>query len=138
ETGAYYLLSKLYDDAEKDALREEVQALFPPDLRPRVYWGKEIKAGKLDENKTLARELVVEPRKSALREPPVCARNNLYLFKDEWGLGRPENAETCTVCGVRPVGFPREGFLPEVEQNLAPWATQRKAEQRNICRVCLE
>lgn len=138
ETGAYYLLSKLYDDAEKDALREEVQALFPPDLRPRVYWGKEIKAGKLDEDKTLARELVVEPRKSALREPPVCARNNLYLFKDEWGLGRPENAETCTVCGVRPVGFPREGFLPEVEQNLAPWATQRKAEQRNICRVCLE
>jgi len=138
ETGAYYLLTALYDDAEKDALRQEIQALFPPDLQPRVCWGEKIEAGMLDKNKTLASGLVVEPRKSALREPPVCARNNLYLFKDEWGLGRPENAEICTVCGVRPVGFPREGSLPEVEQGLAPWATQRKAEQRNICRICLE
>ena len=39
--------------------------------------------------------------------------------------------------GVRPVGFPAS-FLLEVRQNLAPWAAQRKAEQRNISRVCLE
>lgn len=66
------------------------------------------------------------------------ADNNLYLFEEEWTEGRPENAEICMVCSVRPVGFPRQGSQPEVERKLANWATQEKAKRRNICRVCLD
>lgn len=139
ETGVYYLFPDLnYGDDEMAALRQEIQSYFPPDLRPQVHLGERIKAGELDENKRLARKLVAEPRKQVLNESPVRADNNLYLFETEWSEGRPENAEICTVCGVRPVGYPRQGSVPAVEQDLAPWATQEKAEQRNICRVCLD
>jgi len=138
ESGAYYLLTDLYDSAEQEALRQEIQALFPPDLLPRVYWGEKIIVDKLDKDKTLSKELVVNPREEAIKEPSVYAENNLYLFKEEWDSGRPENAEVCSVCGIRPVGFPHKGSLPAVEKDMAIWATQEKAEQRNICRVCLD
>ncbi|GAB4533711.1 MAG: hypothetical protein Kow0063_16000 [Anaerolineae bacterium] len=139
ETGAYYLFSDLnYSDEEMAALRQEIQARFPPDLRPQVHWGEQVTAGQLDQDKKLAKKLVAEPRQQALQEPPVCTDNNLYRFEIEWGEGRPENAEICTVCGVRPVGYPCRGTDPNVEGNLAHWATRDKAEQRNICRVCLD
>jgi hypothetical protein len=139
ETGAYYLFSDLnYSDEEMAALRQEIQAHFPPDLRPQVHWGERVTAGGLDQDKKLSRKLVAEPREKALQEPPVRADNNLYLFESEWSEGRPENAEICTVCGVRPVGYPRQETAPAVEQDLAHWATQNKAEQRNVCRVCLD
>lgn len=139
ETGAYYLFPDLnYGDEEMAALRQEIQDRFPPDLRPQVHLGEPITAGKLDSDKSLARKLVAEPRKQALAVPPVRADNNLYLFKAEWSEGRPENAEICTVCGVRPVGYPRHGTDSNLEGKLAPWATQDKAEQRNTCRVCLD
>ncbi|MGC9529169.1 MAG: hypothetical protein ACP5G2_00915 [Candidatus Bipolaricaulaceae bacterium] len=138
ETGAYYLFPDLYSDEEMAALRQEIQDRFPPDLRPQVHLGKWVTAGRLDRNKKLAGRLVAEPRLQTLHESPVRADNNLYLFKTEWSEGRPENAEICTVCGVRPVGYPRQGSAPVIEQDLARWATQQKAEQRNICRVCLD
>jgi len=139
ETGAYYLFADLnYRDEEIAALCQEIQAHFPPDLRPQVHWGERVTAGQLDQDKRLAAKLVAEPHRQALQESPVHADNNLYLFETEWNEGRPENAEICTVCGVRPVGYPRQGTAPNVERDLAPWATQDKAEQRNICRVCLD
>jgi len=139
ETGAYYLFPDLnYSGEEMAALRQEIQAQFPPDLRPQVHWGERVTAGGLDQDKKLSRKLVADPRQQALQAPPVYAENNLYLFETEWGEGRPENAEICTVCGVRPVGYPRQGTAPNVERDLARWATQDKAEQRNICRVCLD
>jgi len=138
ETGAYYLFPDLYGEEEMAALRREIQAQFPPDLRPQVHWGERVTAGELDQDKKLSRRLVAEPRQQALQESPVRADNNLYLFKSEWGDGRPEDAEICTVCGIRPVGYPRQGSAPAVEQDLAQWATQDKAEQRNVCRVCLD
>lgn len=139
ETGAYYLFSDLnYSDEEMAALRQEIQAHFPPDLRPQIHWGERVTAGEMGQDKKLAKKLVADPRQQSLQEPPVCAENNLYLFETEWGEGRPENAEICTVCGVRPVGYPRQGTAPNVERDLARWATQDKAEQRNICRVCLD
>lgn len=138
ETGAYYLFADLgYSEDEMAALRREIQSLFPPDLRPQVHWGEPVSAGNLDQDKSLSKKLVAEPRQRALQEPPVRA-DNLYLFISEWNEGRPKNAEICTVCGVRPVGYPRQGAAPAIEQNLEPWATQDKAEQRNVCRICLD
>ncbi|HIQ04134.1 MAG TPA: hypothetical protein EYH31_00385, partial [Anaerolineae bacterium] len=139
ETGAYYLFPDLgYGDKEMAALRQDIQEQFPPDLRPQVHLGEPVTVGQLNDNKKLASKLVAEPRQQALQESPVRADNNLYPFETEWGEGRPENAETCTVCGARPVGYPRQGALPEVERELACWATQDKAEKRNVCRVCLD
>lgn len=142
ETGDYYLFPDLYSNSEMAALRNKIQAQFPSDLCPQVHLGDRVTAGELDIRSAsynqAVRRLVAEPRTQALQEPPVQADNNLYLFEDEWSEGRPENAETCTVCGIRPLGYPRRGTTPEVERELASWATQEKAEQRNICRVCLD
>lgn len=138
ETGAYYLFPDLYGDEEMAVLRQEIQAHFPPDLRPQIHLGECVKAGELNKDKKQARKLVAKPRQQALLEFPVRADNNLYPFDTEWNEGRPGNAEICPVCGVRPVGYPRQGFQLGVEQELARWATQDKAEQRNICRVCLD
>jgi hypothetical protein len=143
ETGAYYLLPDIFNEAELSVLREEIQAQFPLDLRPQVHLGKRVTAGQLDgkspsHDPNAVRHLVTEPRKQALNEAPVRADNNLCLFEAEWNRGRPENAETCMVCGVRPVGYPRRSSQAEVERELAIWATQKKAEQRNVCRICLD
>jgi hypothetical protein len=140
ETGAYYLFPDLYSNEETEGLRQEIQAQFPPDLWPQVHLGKQVTVGELDSDKKLAMELVAEPRKQALalRELPVRTDNNLYLFEAEWTEGRPENAEICMVCGVRPVGYPRQGSKPDEERELAGYASQDKAERRNVCRICLD
>jgi hypothetical protein len=143
ETGIYYLLPDIFDENELAALRREIQACFPPDLRPRVHLGERITAGQLDgrspaHDPGALRRLVAEPRAQALGEAPTQTDNNLYLFEGEWTEGRPANAETCMACGARPVGYPRHGSLGEAERELSPWATQEKAERRNICRVCLD
>ncbi len=137
ETGAYYLFSGPWSCEEMVALRREIQSRFPCDLQPRVHFDEWVISGELDEDKKLVRKLVAEPRKKALGESFVRADNNLYLFKNEWDEERPENAEVCTVCGVRPVGYPCKGAASEGE-NLANWATQDKAQRRNVCRVCLD
>ncbi|MEX0268236.1 hypothetical protein AB3R30_03760 [Leptolyngbyaceae cyanobacterium UHCC 1019] len=139
ETGAYYLLPAIFDCIEQTALREEIQALFPSDLRPQIYFSYlPITAGYLDNEKSRSRELVAEPRKQALNQEPINADNNLYLFETEWKEGRPRNGEICTVCGMRPVGYPRHGSQPEVEKTLSAWAKEGKGKQRQICRVCLD
>jgi hypothetical protein len=138
ETGAYYLLPAIFDDIEQTALREEIQALFPPDLRPQVHFSNPITANDLDTDKSRSRELVAEPRKQALNQEPINTGNNLCLFETEWKEGRPKNVGTCTVCGMRPVGYPRHGSQPEVEKTLSAWAKEDKGKQRQICRVCLD
>ena len=143
ETGIYYLLPDILDKDELAVLRREIQVRFAPDLRPRVHLGECITAGQLDGKSPLhdpgaLRHLVAEPRAQALSEAPTQTDNNLYLFEAEWTEGRPVNAETCMACGVRPVGYPRQHSQAEVERELAAWATQEKAERRNICRVCLD
>jgi hypothetical protein len=143
ETGIYYLLPDILDDDELAALRREIQARFAPDLRPRVHLGERITVGQLDgkspaHDPGALRRLVAEPRAKALSEAPTQTDNNLYLFEAEWTEGRPGNAETCMACGVRPVGYPRQHSQARVERELAAWATQEKAERRNVCRVCLD
>ncbi|KKM11696.1 hypothetical protein SY88_07160 [Clostridiales bacterium PH28_bin88] len=144
ETGAYYLFPDLqYSGEEMAALRQEIQAQFPPDLRPQVHLGEPVTAGELDDRSSshdpkAVRKLVAEPRVQALQEAAVCAGNNIYLFETEWGKARPENAEKCNACGIHPVGYPRQGSCPEVERELATWATQAKAERRSVCRICLD
>ncbi len=139
ETGEYYLFPDLeYSKEEVAALRRAIQAQFPPDLRPRVNVGEPITAGQLDDEAPPVEKLVAEPRKQSMQEPAVWADNNIYLFDKEWGEARPENAESCSACGVYPVGYPRLGTSPEMERELGPWAGQDKAERRHICRVCLD
>ncbi len=138
ETGAYYLLPDIFDDAGIAALREEIQANFPKDLQPQVHLENRVTVGEIDQDKSLSRKLVTEPRTASLKSASVLANNNLYLFETEWTEGRPENAEVCMVCGVRPIGYPLQHSQPEVERELATWATPKKARQRNICRVCLD
>jgi hypothetical protein len=138
ETGAYYLLPNIFGHEELTALRKEIQALFPTDLCPQVHLSHSITAGELDNDKSLSRRLVAESRIEALNEAPVRTDNNLYLFEPEWKDGRPSNAEICRVCGVRPVGYPHRSSQPEVEQTLSAWATQTKAKQCHICRICLD
>lgn len=48
--------------------------------------------------------------------------------------------DICAVCGMRPMGYPVQGSLlhQQIEQALAKWATQDKAQNRNICRICLD
>jgi hypothetical protein len=55
-----------------------------------------------------------------------------------WTEQRPDNAPICTVCGVRPIGYPTQASQAENPLGLHSWATQKKAEQRNVCRVCLD
>lgn len=143
ETGAYYLFPDMLNAQETDALRQLIQAQFPPDLRPQVHLGERVTAGHLDERSPAhdpqaVHRLVAGPRAQALQEAAVRAENNLYLFGTEWTEGRPDNAETCMVCGVRPVGYPRQGLKPEEEQELGTWADPEKAKLRNVCRVCLD
>jgi hypothetical protein len=138
ETGIYYLLPDIFDNEELAALRQEIQACFASDLRPRVYFGGRITAGQLDgksttHDPTALRRLVADPRKEALSEASTQTDNNLYLFEAEWTEGRPTNAAICVACGVRPIGYPQN-----IEQELAPWATQAKARRRSICRICLD
>ena len=47
------------------------------------------------------------------------------------------HAEICSVCGLQPVGSPIEGTNPEKEEKLNGWAGQKKAEERHVCRICL-
>ncbi len=152
ETGAYYLLPDIFDAVEKIALRQEIQALFPADLYPRIYFSPPITADALhhvkagednshsnqaNTHKGNAHELVAEPRNKALKEKPISADNNLYLFEREWKYDRPDNAEICKVCGMRPVGYLRQNLQAETTENLSSWAKQKKAEQLKICQVCL-
>ncbi|NJO52973.1 MAG: hypothetical protein HC840_30295 [Leptolyngbyaceae cyanobacterium RM2_2_4] len=151
ETGAYYLLADIFKAAEQMALKQEIQGLFPVDLHPQVHFSAPITADALHHVKAGednsqsnkenthtgdAQKLVAEPRTEALKEKPISA-NNRYLFEKEWKHDRPDNAEICKVCGMRPVGYPRQDSQAETTENLASWAKQKKAEQRKICRVCL-
>ncbi|MBD2578557.1 hypothetical protein [Oscillatoria sp. FACHB-1406] len=152
ETGAYYLLPDIFSGSEQIALREQIQSLFPADLRPQVYFSTPITADALhhvqagednshsdraNTHKGDAQKLVAGSRTEALKEKSISADNNLYLFKREWKQDRPENAEICKVCGMRPVGYPRQDSQTNTTEKLSPLAKQKKAEQRKICRVCL-
>ncbi|BAF58890.1 hypothetical protein PTH_0709 [Pelotomaculum thermopropionicum SI] len=140
ETGEYYLFPDLgYSNEEMIALREAIQAQFPPDLRPQVHLGEPVTAGQLDDsNPSAVRKLVAEPRGQSMQEHTMRAGNNLCLFEWEWGNGRPENAEICSACGVYPIGYPREGSSHDLERSLSYWATQAEAQRLQVCRVCLD
>ncbi len=142
ETGAYYLFPDF--DLDND-LRRQIRECFPLDLQPQVYLAGRITGSELDAKGTqyllAARRLLAEPRQHALaaRETPTVWDNNLYPWAAEWQSDRPPNAEICPVCGLRPVGYPLavSATAQNPAADLAPWATEEKAKERNICRLCL-
>ncbi|HID64204.1 MAG TPA: hypothetical protein EYP49_15910, partial [Anaerolineae bacterium] len=103
-------LKKLLEADFNDA---GVQGELVPEIKVSdPYLGKKI---------DLAGTLQSRRRKNVPR-PDVVAR--------WWAKGqRPENAEICTVCGQRPVGY--------VEPGLEKWVTSQKAKDRNVCGICL-
>jgi hypothetical protein len=143
ETGAYYLFPDIAPEIDAN-LRLEIQQCFPNDLQPQVYLEEVVSAGELDSRdptikRQATRSLIAEPRKKALQalKRPVHSNNNFYPWEETWSERRPENAEICTVCGKRPVGYPSMHAEMEQEPELQKWATQKKAEERKICRICL-
>ena len=142
ETGDYYLMPNIFSVEEKKALRQAVQGKFPKDLQPCIHFGEPVTAEKLDNKGIRAysiRQLVADPRLEAKKERVVQTDNDPYLFNEnEWEINRPDNSEICSVCGKYPVGYPTEASTSDKEKELAKWATQKKAEERNVCRYCLE
>lgn len=154
ETGEYYLIpGALPGEDPETALRNAIQGIFTEksleDCKPRIHFGSCVQAGQLDkqsqknassENSSVIeaiQHLLVNQRREAQQESPVQYDNNLSLFEDEWNSGKPENAERCSVCGLRPVGYPVTGNNPETEQHLEQWAEEQKANERHLCRICL-
>ncbi len=109
------LLEKAFD-------AQGIQGELVPEIEvSEPYKGKEIKLA----------QVLKKRRRKNIPKPDVAA--------GWWAEGqRPANAEICTVCGQRPVGYPAKGSAHEQDLQLEPWADQGKAEGRNICRVCLQ
>ena len=143
ETGDYYLLPGDMSDNDKVILKDLIQHCFDKDLCPQVKFGKIVNAGDLDRNKSISVEpiksLLTNLREDANKESRFEHGNNFNSFADEWDdrKERLENAEICCVCGLRPVGSPIKGSNSEQEKLLESWATQDKAWERHICRLCL-
>lgn len=137
ETGAYYLIPDVFSESEIKELSLQIQSNFLPDLRPRIWLGESITISQLDDNKSLCSELVAKIRSRVKDAQHVSAEDNLYLFQAEWSIDRPENAEVCSACGVRPVGYPRQDRRSKIDELLEPWAKEQKARERKICRLCL-
>lgn len=151
ETGMYFLCADPNLDAQEQDnfdVWNTIQGFFPDDLKPQVHLGIPIQTRDLDpsgkDDATISatmQELVSIPRSQAsqLREAPIRSDNNLFSLDHLWHEeNRPPNAEICTVCHSRPVGYPNEGAeSDEPELRDAPWATYEKARSRKVCRICL-
>ena len=91
--------------------------------------------------RTAIRDLVAKPRAHAAEQHRLAPTGiaPFAVWQDAWKTSlRPKNAEMCTVCGLRPVGYP-EGtdICPEPVVTLEEWITAEEATERNVCRVCL-
>ncbi|HHU83335.1 MAG TPA: hypothetical protein GXZ26_10065 [Firmicutes bacterium] len=101
---------KLHESIENHVLEAFRNSELKEELHPRIYVTKAHKQAEV------LHEILSKPL------PPIAPfRDSL----ERWWSG--DGADICTVCGVRPQGW----GAPSNNQ-------KRKAEQRNICYVCLE
>lgn len=158
ETGAIFL-TPVFDLAAGE-LRKQVGRLFPNDLQPRVaasppftaadlgrFRGRDTAAEETKEafakaqadyyagRKQKVAGMVARSRREALAEASIQSEQSVSDLMTVWA-GDNGRAELCTVCRMRPVGYPRSGDQAE-GITLDHWATARKARERHICRVCL-
>ncbi|NTW56548.1 MAG: hypothetical protein HGB20_05830 [Chlorobiaceae bacterium] len=143
ETGDYYLLPQLTNE-ELNELKGEIRKIFKDELAedflPTVRTGERVTAKELDPKNQQAdaiKRLIVDPREDSLVESPVHTDDHPHLFFDDWAAERPANAEICSVCGLRPVGSPKIDSNHDKELKFPEWATEKKARERHVCRVCL-
>nr|WP_290665320.1 hypothetical protein [Ardenticatena sp.] len=94
-------------------LKQAVILYGPEDVRPSVIIGPPRRGKKLNLSEVLKEEPVSVP-------PPEMIRR-------WWESG--ENRERCMVCGLRPQGY--------VEAGLPSFVTSKKAEERQLCGICL-
>ena len=94
-------------------LEQEVILYGPEDVRPSVIIGPPRRGKKLNLSEVLKEEPVSVP------SPEMIHR--------WWESG--ENRERCMVCGLRPQGY--------VEAGLPSFVTSKKAEERQLCGICL-
>jgi hypothetical protein len=105
-----------------------------------------VKASQLDprasasESLKAVSELVAKPRRRAQQQPlpHFAADGNMHVLAQTWEKdARPTNAERCSMCGLRPVGYPYKLDAAEPNIDVEEWADGDKAKRRNVCRVCL-
>jgi hypothetical protein len=150
ESGDYYLLPVL-EAAGVAALRELIQNEFPLDLKPDVMFGAPVTLAQIDpangRNLNLRdnlQTLFTRPRLEALEASGAHAPGALRRLNAIWQNERRPAQEICTVCGLRPVGYPAAETQVEAELlrrygdgRSNRWASVDKAEARNVCRECL-
>jgi hypothetical protein len=142
ETGAYFLVAA---GELTEALSARIRACFPADLQPQIYVGTSVKLSEIDsgdaETSSVAiRHLLAQVRTKALQKKLVYFDDgNTATLGGTWEIddARPHNAERCSVCGQRPVGYPHKDHAAEPGLKLPKWADSEKAIRRNVCRVCL-
>jgi len=66
---------------------------------------------------------------------PRGAQPDLRQAEEWWSQGRPPNAEICTVCGLRPQGYPRDGSGDEAGAPVL-LSDQERAAARGMCQIC--
>lgn len=157
ETGAIFLTPVF--DLVVGELRKRVGELFPNDLQPRMAASPAFTAAELggfrgrnkpeekgeafakaqaeyytERRRTIA-NMVARPRREALAEAPIQPEQPPTDWESAWA-GDNGRAELCTVCRMRPVGYPRSDNQAE-GITLDRWATTKIARERHICRVCL-
>lgn len=146
ETGAYYLVPGNFTDSTLQELYQAILACFPFDLRPILKLCTQaattVQLDPRSGNRDIGaiRGLVAAPRQEALVAiaNPVQSESNFVDWSFAWAdEQRPPNAEICTVCGVRPTGYPLAADQCPEDEVIELWATPEKARQRNICRICL-
>ena len=119
ENGSVFVVPALTgDDAKGSRLRSMVEELILERLRNSELGGELCPAVHItEENKQAA----VLHKALEIPPPPVAPFHDSLT---SWWEGEP--ADVCTVCGLRPQGW----GAPDESQ-------KRKAQQRNICYVCL-
>ncbi|MBC8254125.1 MAG: hypothetical protein H8E35_08850 [Ardenticatenia bacterium] len=138
ENGSVFVMPGLSDEKAHERLAKEVKELVLGAFRqsglgqeavPEVIWNSE---GPVREDMIPAfGQLVTDTEKL----PPLTS--DAQAMRDWWEDPQARGKEICTVCGQRPMGYPKQGSPQERELGLKPWATQEKAKNRNVCRVCL-
>jgi len=112
---------ELKDEAGKSLKKLLAKAFDAEGIRGELVPEIEVSAPYLGKKIDLAGVLQSRRRENAPRAD---------VLAKWWTEGqRPPNAEICTVCGQRPVGY--------VEPGLEKWVTSQKAKDRNVCGVCL-
>jgi len=140
ENGSVFIMPALDGDTDHQALAEEVDTLVEEDLcwtRPGLGLRAELVPHLIwnDEGPVRRRENDMPDMMKAfgrlVSQAPGPVSADPQALAGWWKEPQSVKKETCTVCGVRPVGYKPKNVQTD------DWVTRDKAEKRHICCVCL-